>query len=51
VPEKNGEPDAVIEISPLFATSAAQLAERTIGSKHIQKGESLYFGDVTESVK
>jgi UDP-N-acetylglucosamine/UDP-N-acetylgalactosamine diphosphorylase len=50
VPEKNGEPDAVIEISPLFATSAQQMGERTIGSKHIQKGESLYFGDVTESV-
>ena len=30
VPEKAGEPDAVLEISPLYATSAGQLAERNI---------------------
>jgi hypothetical protein len=30
VPEKNGEPDATIEISPLFATSETQLKERNV---------------------
>ena len=49
VHQKDGEPDAVVEISPLFATSAEQLQQRTIGSKHIQKGETLYFGDAAET--
>jgi UDP-N-acetylglucosamine/UDP-N-acetylgalactosamine diphosphorylase len=49
VAQQDGEPDAVIEISPLFATSADQLKQRTLGSKHIQKGETLYFGDAAET--
>ena len=33
MPERAGEPDAVVEISPLFATSVAQLAERELNGK------------------
>lgn len=43
VPLKNGEPDAVLEISPLFATSAAQLATRPLPQR-VKHGESLYLG-------
>ena len=44
VPIKSGEPDATLEISPLFATSAAQLATRQLPTRSIQSGESRYFG-------
>lgn len=40
----DGEPDAIIEISPLFATSEAQLTTRTTRVKEIQPKESVYFG-------
>lgn len=43
VPVKSGEPDAVIEISPLFATSAAQLATRALPFQSIKGGESKYI--------
>lgn len=45
VPEKSGEPDAVLEISPLYATNAAQLKERNLkaGVKEVQPGASVYL--------
>ena len=48
VAKKDGEPEAIVEISPLFATSAGQLRQRTIGMKHVEKGEELYLGDASE---
>src|SRR6185437_9290130 len=44
VPEKNGDPDAVLEISPLLATSAEQLVERHPNTKQITAGQSVYLG-------
>ncbi|MGC4031113.1 MAG: UDPGP type 1 family protein [Tepidisphaeraceae bacterium] len=45
VPKKaDGEPDAVIEISPLFASSADDLKTKTLQKKAIAPGESVYFG-------
>jgi UDP-N-acetylglucosamine/UDP-N-acetylgalactosamine diphosphorylase len=43
VATKNGEPDAVIEISPLFATSAQQLATRKLPMQRISSGEQTYI--------
>lgn len=43
VPTKDGEPNATLEISPLFATSAEQLRQRTLGMTRVRPGESLYF--------
>lgn len=40
VAEKQGEPDAILEISPLFATSAVQLATRQLPGG-IKSGETL----------
>jgi UDP-N-acetylglucosamine/UDP-N-acetylgalactosamine diphosphorylase len=42
VPMKGTEPDAVLEISPLLATSAAQLAARKLPGA-AKAGESLYL--------
>jgi UDP-N-acetylglucosamine/UDP-N-acetylgalactosamine diphosphorylase len=42
VPLKNGEPDATLEISPLFATSAVQLSTRQV-PRVIKSGESVYL--------
>jgi UDP-N-acetylglucosamine/UDP-N-acetylgalactosamine diphosphorylase len=44
VPEKAGEPDAVLEISPLFATSAEKLRQQKIGISKIAPGQNAYFG-------
>jgi UDP-N-acetylglucosamine/UDP-N-acetylgalactosamine diphosphorylase len=44
VPEQAGEPHAVLEISPLFATSAEQLRERNVGASPIAPGQIAYFG-------
>ena len=47
VPEApDGEPDAVVEISPLFATSAAQLKERHAEARlpRVMPGAKLYLG-------
>ena len=46
VPDKGGEPDAVLEISALYATSAAQAKERVAASPlpPIAPGASLYLG-------
>ena len=43
VAEKTGEPDAILEISPLFAISAAQLRQRNIALKQIEIGATLYL--------
>jgi UDP-N-acetylglucosamine/UDP-N-acetylgalactosamine diphosphorylase len=44
VPEKNGEPAATLEISPLFAASVAQLKTKPLPTKKIDAGASVYFG-------
>lgn len=43
IPLKDGEPHATLEISPLFATSAQQLQQRTLGMTRVRPGESLYL--------
>lgn len=43
VPMKDGEPDATIEISPLLATSASQLASRKLPISRIERGQSVYL--------
>jgi len=43
LPEKSGEPDATLEISPLYANTEAQLRERSPKVK-IWSGASVYFG-------
>lgn len=45
VHREHSEPAAVIEMSPLFATSAEQLKTRSIGLKDIKPGEKIYFGE------
>ena len=42
VPTREGEPDAVLEISPLYATSAAQLRERKPNVR-VSNGAAIYF--------
>ncbi len=46
VPEKNGEPDAVLEISSLFATTAAQLKQRNVKQPlpAVPRNGSIYLG-------
>jgi UDP-N-acetylglucosamine/UDP-N-acetylgalactosamine diphosphorylase len=39
----DGEPDAVLEISPLLATSATQLATRQLNLKAVLSGQTLYL--------
>ena len=43
VPTRDGEPDAVLEISPLYATTAAQLKDRKPNVK-VANGATVYFG-------
>jgi len=43
VPVKDGEPDATLEISPLYATSAQQLRERKSRMRQIESGASVYL--------
>lgn len=43
VPMREGEPDATLEISPLFATSAAQLKERAAKVGPISAGAQVYI--------
>jgi UDP-N-acetylglucosamine/UDP-N-acetylgalactosamine diphosphorylase len=45
VPQNNGEPDAVLEISPLYATCAARLKEKTLPAtvSRMQTGASVYL--------
>jgi len=43
VVREHSEPASVLEISPLFATSAAQLKERKLGFNQIKAGEKVYL--------
>jgi UDP-N-acetylglucosamine/UDP-N-acetylgalactosamine diphosphorylase len=43
VPMKDGEPEAVIEISPLFAVSSEQLEGRALAVKAIAAGQRVYL--------
>lgn len=43
VPEKGGEPDATLEISPLYAASAEQLKDRGPRVKEISSGSAIYW--------
>ena len=43
VPTREGEPDAVLEVSPMYATSAQQLKERGPKVK-VSNGAAIYFG-------
>jgi len=45
VPIKGDDPDATLEISPLFATSDKQLAERNLTVRKIAPGQVVYFGE------
>ena len=47
VPVRNGEPDALLEISPFLATSAKQLASRRLARREINPGESAYFDEAS----
>lgn len=44
VPIKDGEPDATIEISPLFAKDAIQLAAKRNEIERIGHGQTMYLG-------
>jgi UDP-N-acetylglucosamine/UDP-N-acetylgalactosamine diphosphorylase len=44
VPTKEGEPDATLEISPLWATTAEQLKERNALPKRIKNGAAIFWG-------
>lgn len=44
VPVKDGEPDCTLEISPMFATSEAELKTKNLLVKKIDAGQSVYFG-------
>lgn len=44
VPIKAGEPDAVLEISPLFATSSEQLKQRRPPTSRVDPGATVYLG-------
>jgi UDP-N-acetylglucosamine/UDP-N-acetylgalactosamine diphosphorylase len=43
VPIKDGEPDATIEISPLFAKDAAQLNTRQLKMQRVKSGDVVYL--------
>lgn len=43
VPERDGEPDAVIEISPLYAVDAEHLRERGVSVPSIAPGQEVYL--------
>ncbi len=43
VSSKGAEPDGLIEISPMLATSAKQLQSRTLPKQQIKSGETVYL--------
>ncbi|MEM8875232.1 MAG: UDPGP type 1 family protein [Planctomycetota bacterium] len=45
VPEANGEPDATLEISPLFAVDVEETKTKDLPPTPIQSGAVVYFGD------
>jgi UDP-N-acetylglucosamine/UDP-N-acetylgalactosamine diphosphorylase len=48
VPMRAGEPDVLIEISPLLATSAAQLSKRKVRIAEIAGGEPIYLDEPSD---
>jgi UDP-N-acetylglucosamine/UDP-N-acetylgalactosamine diphosphorylase len=42
---EDGEPDAIVEISPLFADSEEALKARNLPSDRIQPGDRVYYGE------
>ena len=46
VPQKGQEPDAILEISPLYAVNEAQLKERAVARElpQVQAGSQVYLG-------
>jgi hypothetical protein len=43
VPEKDGEPHATLEISPLFAVTANHLKEKHLPISKVEPGQVLYL--------
>jgi UDP-N-acetylglucosamine/UDP-N-acetylgalactosamine diphosphorylase len=43
IPMRGDEPDCILEISPLYATTAEQLRQRQLPIKAVMAGSSLYF--------
>jgi UDP-N-acetylglucosamine/UDP-N-acetylgalactosamine diphosphorylase len=43
IPIKSGEPDALLEISPLFATNSIQVKARNLSDRVIRSGETVYL--------
>jgi UDP-N-acetylglucosamine/UDP-N-acetylgalactosamine diphosphorylase len=43
IPMRNGEPDAAIEISPLYAASAEDLAAKKLPARQVGNGEAFYL--------
>ena len=43
VPEKDGEPDATLEISPLYAVTENHLKEKRLPLKRVEAGQVLYL--------
>jgi UDP-N-acetylglucosamine/UDP-N-acetylgalactosamine diphosphorylase len=43
IPMKDGEPDATIEISPLFAKNEEQLNTRQLKMQRVKSGETIYL--------
>ena len=41
---KDGEPDATLEISPLYAVDPQQLLQRQLPIKRVEPGATMYFG-------
>jgi UDP-N-acetylglucosamine/UDP-N-acetylgalactosamine diphosphorylase len=47
VPMQDGEPNAILEISPLLATNAKQLASKRLQRTDIPPGESVYLDETS----
>jgi UDP-N-acetylglucosamine/UDP-N-acetylgalactosamine diphosphorylase len=43
IPMRNNEPDCLLEISPLFATSPEQLRSKQVAKRNIDAGSSVYL--------
>ena len=42
---EDGEPDAIVEISPLFADSEEVLKAKDLPADRIQAGDRVYYGE------
>jgi UDP-N-acetylglucosamine/UDP-N-acetylgalactosamine diphosphorylase len=43
IPQRNSEPDATIEISPLFAVNADELSGKKLPCSAINAGQTIYL--------